>query len=132
MGPWTHGEPEGSRLGDLDFGPDSYKVILEEELRWFDYWLKGIDNGVMDEPPIHIFVMGTNEWRTENEWPLARTQFVNYHLRGGGGVHLHQSPVRPALQMPGWIGGENARRQNLDRDEHTEREFEQTNLSCLK
>ena len=84
MGPWTHGEPEDTRLGDLDFGAHSYIKIIEEEKRWFDYWLKGIDNGVMDEPPLKIFVMGTNEWRYENEWPLARTQFTPFYLHSGG------------------------------------------------
>ena len=105
MGPWTHGEPEGSRLGDLDFGPDSHKVILEEELRWFDYWLKGINNGVMDEPPLHLFVMGTNEWRTENEWPLARTQFTPYYLHGNGNANSvfgdgMLSPQKPGSEQP--------------------------------
>ncbi len=84
MGPWTHGEPEGTKLGDLDFGPDSYKVILEEELRWFDYWLRGIDNGIDTEPPIHLFVMGINEWRYESEWPLSRTKFTPYYFHSGG------------------------------------------------
>ena len=84
MGPWSHAEPDGTRLGDLDFGPDSYIQIIEEEKRWFDYWLKGIDNGVMDEPPIKIFVMGANEWRYESEWPLARTRFTPYYLHSGG------------------------------------------------
>ena len=74
--PWTHHIPESSRLGDLDFGPGAYVDLNEEDLRWFDYWLKGIDTGIMDEPPIRIFVMGENVWRFEHEWPLARTVFT--------------------------------------------------------
>ena len=58
--------------------------LNEEDLRWFDYWLKGIDTGIMDEPPIRIFVMGRNEWRFENEWPLARTVFTPYYLHSQG------------------------------------------------
>ncbi len=50
-------------------------------LRWFDYWLKGIDNGIMDEPPIKIFTSGINQWRTENEFPLARTKWTKFYLR---------------------------------------------------
>ena len=87
MGPWTHSEPEGTRLGDLDFGPESLKVIVEEERRWFDYWLKGIENGVMDDPPLRIFVMGINEWRAEHEWPLARTQFTPYYFHSQGNAN---------------------------------------------
>jgi predicted acyl esterase len=56
----------------------------EEQVRWFDYWLKGLDNGVMDEPPIKIFVQGTNQWRYENEWPLARTKWTKFYLRTFG------------------------------------------------
>jgi putative CocE/NonD family hydrolase len=52
-----------------------------EAHRWFDYWLKGIDNGIMDEPVVHYFVMDepeNNLWQTSREWPLRnerRTQF---------------------------------------------------------
>jgi putative CocE/NonD family hydrolase len=82
--PWTHHIPEGSRLGDLDFGPGAYVDLKEEDLRWFDYWLKEIDTGIMDEPPIRLFVMGENRWRFEHEWPLARTQFTPYYLHSRG------------------------------------------------
>ena len=82
--PWTHHIPESSKLGDLDFGPQGYVDLNQEDLRWFDYWLKGIDTGIMDEPPIKIFVMGRNEWRFEHEWPLARTVFTPYYLHSQG------------------------------------------------
>ena len=45
------------------------------QLRWYDYWLKGIDNGFTTEPPVKLFVMGRNEWVYEREYPLARTQY---------------------------------------------------------
>ncbi len=54
-----------------------------EMLRWFDYWLKGINTGIMDEPPINLCVrtsVSTCDWRFENEWPLARTRFTKYYL----------------------------------------------------
>ena len=54
------------------------------ELRWFDYWLKGINNGIIDEAPIDIFVMGINKWRSENEWPLKRTKYQNWNLHSNG------------------------------------------------
>lgn len=82
--PWTHHIPEGSKLGDLDFGSQAYVDLNQEDLRWFDYWLKGIDTGIMDEPPIKLFVMGRNEWRFEYEWPLARTVFTPYYLHSQG------------------------------------------------
>ncbi len=57
-----------------------------DQLRWFDYWLKGIDTGIMDEPPVKLEIRtGGSEqpypYRFENEWPLARTQWTKFHLR---------------------------------------------------
>lgn len=49
-------------------------------VRWYDFWLKGINNKIMDEPPVKIFVMGINQWREENEWPLERTKWTKYYL----------------------------------------------------
>lgn len=53
-------------------------------LRWYDHWLKGMATGIDKEPPIEIFVMGTNRWRYEYEWPLARTRFTKYYLHSSG------------------------------------------------
>ena len=105
MGPWTHGEPTGTKLGDIDFGAHSYIEIIEEEKRWFDYWLKGIENGVTDEPPIKIFVMGKNEWRFEDDWPLARAQLTPYYLHSGGRANTLSgdgtlSPQAPVEEQP--------------------------------
>jgi predicted acyl esterase len=54
-----------------------------DQIRFFDYWLKGIDNGVMKEPPVKLAIRkGGNafEWRNEHEWPLARTRWTKFHL----------------------------------------------------
>ncbi len=53
-------------------------------LRWFDYWLKGIDNGITGMPKVQIYVMGKNEWRDEQEWPLARTKYTKYYFHSDG------------------------------------------------
>jgi predicted acyl esterase len=50
-------------------------------LRWYDHWLKGIDTGIMNEPPIKLFVQGVDKWRYENEWPLSRTKWTKMYLR---------------------------------------------------
>jgi putative CocE/NonD family hydrolase len=54
-----------------------------DQLRFFDYWLKGIDNGVMDEPPVKLAIRNGRdriEWRHEKEWPLARTQWTKFYF----------------------------------------------------
>ena len=65
-------------VGDARF--DYFGVYLQ----WFDYWLKGIDNGVIKRPKLQIYVMGKSEWREAQEWPLPRTQFTSFYLHGGG------------------------------------------------
>ena len=60
IGPWGHGPTR--KFGRLDFGPTANVDALHVQLRWYDYWLKGIDNGFSTEPPVKLFVMGRNEW----------------------------------------------------------------------
>ena len=55
-------------------------------IRWYDHWLKGLETGIMDEPPILMFVQGINTWRYENEWPLAETKWTKFYLRGDRGL----------------------------------------------
>jgi len=75
-----------------------YQEYHEEMLRWYDYHLKGIDTGIMDEPPIKLFIMGSNEWRFENEWPLARTNWKKFYLRDHG--RLTTQPERLPTAAP--------------------------------
>ena len=88
VGPWDHsGIYSTDTVGDVDFGDDARLDMGAEHLRWYDRRLKGQDNGVDDEPPIRIFVMGRNTWRYESEWPLARTQYERYYCHGGGNAN---------------------------------------------
>lgn len=57
---------------------------MEEQLvRWYDYWLKGIDNGIMNEPPVRIFIRNGAGYRDEQEWPLKRAKPRNLYLAPG-------------------------------------------------
>jgi len=89
MGPWGHVVNSESKLGEIDFGPQSLIDMRAEELRWFNRWLKGYTNisAAPEEFPVHIFVMGDNEWRDEREWPLARTQWTPFYLHSGGSAN---------------------------------------------
>jgi uncharacterized protein len=84
VGPWPHAINSSTKLGTLDFGPTAVIDMNAAWLRWYDYWLKGIYNGVKNEPPVRVFIMGENVWRDENEWPMARTQFTKYYLHSNG------------------------------------------------
>ena len=72
----------------------------ETQLRWFDYYLKGIDTGILDEPPVKIFVMRENVWRDEQEWPLARTRYTPYYLRSQGQANSLHGDGRLELVGP--------------------------------
>ena len=87
VGPWPHHLSLSTHTGDVDFGAQSMVDLEALEQRWFDYWLKGIDTGIVDEPPLRLFIMGINEWRDEHEWPLARTDWQEWHLRSGGNAN---------------------------------------------
>ena len=82
IGPWIHGSNNINKhvVGEFDFGPAAAKDFNQMRLPWFDYWLKGIDSGIRDEPPVQIFVMGRNQWRAEEDWPLPDTCYSNYYL----------------------------------------------------
>ena len=81
----THGTLGSAvAFGDIQFGPGAALDLAGEHLRWYDQRLKGDQNGIDDEPAVRLFVMGSNVWRGEHEWPLARTRYTKYFLRSGG------------------------------------------------
>jgi len=94
MGPWTHNLPSIAVAGEMNFGWAATLCVEDLQLRWFDYWLKEIDNGIIDEPPVRLYVMGDG-WRDEQEWPLARTQYVPFYLHSGGRAN--------SLEGDGWL-----------------------------
>lgn len=90
----------------------------EQQLRFLDHWLKGIDNGLLDEPRVKLAIRtggGQSYWRDENEWPLARTQWTRYHLDTGtvgsdgqGGTLRREPPAAEASRAYSSTGGTRA------------------------
>ena len=98
LGPWTHGDRSLSFAGDVEFGAAApldgnlSDDFFAARRRWFDRWVKGIDNGVAEEPAVRVFVMGggsgrrTNDgrldhggfWREAQSWPLPQTEFTGF------------------------------------------------------
>ena len=81
MGPGAH---KGVDYVAGAFGPASRVDTRRLQLRWFDHYLLGRDNGVEREPPVDIFVFGDNAWRKEAAWPLARAVPTKWYLTSGG------------------------------------------------
>jgi putative CocE/NonD family hydrolase len=112
IGPWIHSAENRSYAGEAQFTDDAALDLWAFHLRWFDHFLKGIDNGVDREPPVRIYVMGGGDahktpegrifvgghWRNEQDWPLSRAQATPYYLHAHGllspGKPVNDSPIR--------------------------------------
>ena len=74
LGPWNHGGLGKRKIGEIDFGPLAELDLQHMMIRWFDCWLKDLDNGVREEPAVRYFVMGTGQWETASTWPPKKGQ----------------------------------------------------------
>ena len=104
VGAWSH-SPK-----DPEIQKEEYYPMGTEELRWFDYWLKGIDNGIMSEPAIRYQVMKSpkvREWRTAASWPVPEAMGVDYYLQAGRSGSVQS--VNDGALGPRKPGGKNAR-----------------------
>jgi uncharacterized protein len=93
------------KVGAVEFGSKLPADEDEAMLRWYDWLLKGEANGVEKEKPVKIFVMGKNEWREEDDWPLARAKNSKYFLHSSGAANGTAgsgtlSTVVPAEEKP--------------------------------
>ncbi|MCC7499755.1 MAG: CocE/NonD family hydrolase [Bryobacterales bacterium] len=96
VGPWGHaGTSKEGKIGDVTFGPDAVLDMTRTTTDWFDFALKGMRNHFATDPPIRIFVMGTNQWRNEAEFPLPGTQTTAFYLSKDG-----LSRTRPGDEPP--------------------------------
>ncbi len=80
--------PQGRRLRDRRLRRSESRVDSRRlQLRWFDHYLLGKDNGVDREPPVDIFVLGDDAWRQEAAWPLARAVSTKWYASSGGAAN---------------------------------------------
>ena len=101
IGPWGH-SPLGVRItGGVDFGPKAEVDLDEVHRRWFDRWMKNVDNGVDREAPVRVFAMGRNDWIESDRWPLPKTVYTRYFLRSGGKANARGGDGELSTEMPG-------------------------------
>jgi hypothetical protein len=99
VGPWIH-LPWQQKVGEVDFGPEAANPVDELQLRWFDHWLKGKNNGVSSDPAVRVFVMGANKWRSAEDWPIPGTRFTEYYLHSRGAANTRYGNGWLATQKP--------------------------------
>lgn len=93
MGPWTHGRFDNV-IGELDFGVASSGAVLGGRgdltalhQRWFDATLKGDEDALADDPPVQLFVLGENRWRSYPRWPVPGATEAIWCLGSNGGAN---------------------------------------------
>jgi putative CocE/NonD family hydrolase len=100
VGPWGHTDFAQRMLGDRDFGRNAMVDLQRSYLRWFDHWLKGVDNGIMKEPRVSLFAMGSNKWLHGDSYPLPGTQFQKWYLASGGRANTSLGDGRLSPTLP--------------------------------
>ena len=98
VGPWGHGPSR--KFGDVDLGPAAMRSLHERELRWYEHYLKGVDNGIDREPPVEIFYMGVNKWKQEADWPIPGTRYTPLYLASGGRANSWRGDGRLSWEKP--------------------------------
>lgn len=86
VGPWGHLNVGERQIGELDFGPDATFDIDSTRLGWYDFWLKGIPNDILDRPPVSLFLMGDNRWLDMETWPPNGVRYQPMYFREGDGA----------------------------------------------
>ena len=103
MGPWDHLNSTGV-YPDRKFGlmADAlYNDLTGAHQRFFDRWLRGRDGATAGDTPVRIFVMGIDQWRDEQDWPLPDTRYVDYFLDGSGRANTAAGDGELASKAPG-------------------------------
>lgn len=96
VGPWTHGQTlafPGMMVGEKNFGAAASGAMINFQgdltaiqLRWFDHWLKNINNGVESEVPVRVFLTGENRWIEMPDWPPRDVRDERIYLDDGGAL----------------------------------------------
>jgi len=82
--------PKKLLLGGPSHLERPFHSFHDEILKWYDYWLKGIDTGIMEEPPVRYWVTGENKWRYTSDWPVPETQWTKYYLHSWERLRLEE------------------------------------------
>jgi putative CocE/NonD family hydrolase len=90
---------ENTIVGERNIG-DARLEFYEIYLDWFDYWLKGEENGITDMPKVQYYTMGSNEWRSADVWPLPETQYTKYYLHSGGNANSRYGDGWLSTEVP--------------------------------
>lgn len=100
----AYNELKGPKKLDIGaYPPMQSRPWIEEHdkmFRWYDYWIKGIDNGVMDEPPVTVHVEGSNEYLAADQWPPKEIDYRPFYLRPRHKLSVEPEPLGTEYAFP--------------------------------
>jgi uncharacterized protein len=91
----------GRKVGQIDFGPEAAIDENKITLDWYDYLFKGVYNEYAAGKPVKIFVMGINQWREEDSWPLDCAQSIKFFLHSQGAANSASGNGSLSVTAPG-------------------------------
>ena len=101
IGAWPHAINGQRVLSGLDLGSDAVTGLRDYLLKFFDHYLKGkADNKLSDDPRVHVFVVGANEWWEADRWPLPNTQLTPFYLHSKGKANSHRGDGKVNFDIP--------------------------------
>ncbi|HEX3722265.1 MAG TPA: CocE/NonD family hydrolase [Nitrolancea sp.] len=101
IGPWPHQGNRTRSLNGVDFGDQAIVDLASYQIRFYDRWLKGIENGIENEPSVYLFILGANEWWTDQDWPLREAENVEFYFHSRGNANSLKGDGGLSTDRPG-------------------------------
>jgi len=99
LGPWGHSDMPINLWGK-DLGEKGTVDLQSLYLRWFDYWLKGIQNRILEEPLVELYAMNSNQWLKADSYPLPQTEFTKLYFCSSKGANTLKGDGKLVWKMP--------------------------------
>jgi putative CocE/NonD family hydrolase len=101
IGPWPHQVNQTRALNGVDFGDQAVVNLDDYMVRFYDRWLKGVENGLETDPRVHVFVIGANEWWTAADWPLPEAHPTPFYFHSRGAANSLKGDGVLSIEQPG-------------------------------
>lgn len=102
LGPWRHRFNVSRDIHNIQFGLNAIRYDLEYQyIRWFDHFLKGIENGVKKEPSVDYYVVGENVWKQDSDWPPVNSSETGFYFHSNGNANASIGDGALKLEKPG-------------------------------